>query len=118
MQTAIPDADLLALQFAGLPVVQHAPFLITGVSSSIYSTARHAFGATVQGYAYTYLPDTDELIREDVAKWLRKRRADEAREQKRLARAVQYVLEPVALDASPNVERFEPVSVLRRGGAL
>lgn len=90
--SALSNAELIALQLSGLPVVEHAPFVIMGVSSSIFSTARHAGAATVQGWAYTYYHATDELIREDVATWLRKRRGHEAQARQALARAAQYTL--------------------------
>ncbi len=68
------DAELLALDLSNLK--RDAPFLITGVSQSQFSIARHYGGCTFQGYSYTYLPDSDELIRKDVAKFLKKFRAD------------------------------------------
>lgn len=90
--SALSAAELLALQFAGLPVVEHAPFIIQPVTGSIFSTCRNAGGATVQGYAYTYVSAFDELIREDVLRWLKAHRGEDARRQKALAKSVQYIL--------------------------
>ena len=50
------------------------PYLITGVSCSQFSLARHYGGIRYQGQDYTYSPATDELIRADVLKWVKARR--------------------------------------------
>lgn len=65
-----PEID--ALQLSKLD--RGAAFLIRGVSSSQLSIARHYGGCTFQGRNYTYMPLTDELIRDDVVKWLAKYR--------------------------------------------
>jgi uncharacterized protein YbjQ (UPF0145 family) len=59
-----------------------APYIITGVSTSIFSVARHYGGMKFQGYRYTYDPVRDELIRNDVLKWL----TQQAKQQKALER--------------------------------
>ena len=84
--SALSSAELLALQLSDLPVVPHAPFIIQPVAGTIYSTCRHAGRATVQGYAYTYVSAFDELIREDVLRWLRKCRGEDRRRETALAR--------------------------------
>jgi hypothetical protein len=40
------------------------------------SIARHYGGATVNGRSFYYLPDTDELLRRDVFRWIERRRSD------------------------------------------
>ena len=90
--SALSAAELLALQLSDLPVVQHAPFIIQPVQGSIYSTCRNAGGATVQGYAYTYVSAYDELIREDVLRWLQKHRGHEARTAKESSKSAQSTL--------------------------
>lgn len=50
------------------------PFVICGVSCSQLSIARFYGGCKFQGRNYTYIPTTDELLRDDVVKWLAKHR--------------------------------------------
>jgi hypothetical protein len=47
------------------------------VSMGQMSVARHYGGATVQGRLCIYNPVDDSLIREDVVKWVAKRKKDE-----------------------------------------
>lgn len=58
------------------------PVLMGGVSRSQFSIARYYGGIMLNGYQYTYKFDTDELIREDLLKWLTKRRKAEAKAAK------------------------------------
>ena len=44
------------------------------VTMTQLSIARHYGGATVQGKCFVYNPFDDSLIREDVVKWIAKRR--------------------------------------------
>jgi len=62
---------------------------MTNVSMTQLSIARHYGGCTYQGDSYTYLPHTDELIRDDVLKWQRK--------QKRAAKTPNARIEQPAL---------------------
>jgi len=71
----ITEAEELALQDAGLD--RQSPFMIRGVSQTQFSIARHYGGVSFSGQNYAYLPATDELIRDDVAKWLAKHRRAE-----------------------------------------
>jgi len=48
------------------------PFAIQGVSNTQLSIARHYGGLTFQNQAYTYFPNTDELIRDDLLKLVTK----------------------------------------------
>ena len=51
--------------------------MIRGVSQTQFSIARYYGVVRFKDQHYTYLPATDELIRDDVAKWLGKRRRTE-----------------------------------------
>lgn len=54
------------------PLHRRSPFLIRSVSTSYFSVARHYGGAKIQGCDYTYLPETDEIVRDDVLQWIQK----------------------------------------------
>ena len=64
--------EIEALQSSRLS--RETPYLIEGVSRTQLSIARHYGGIKFQGAQYDYLPDTDELIRDDVRKWIAKNR--------------------------------------------
>lgn len=66
------DDEIAALQDSGLS--QDAPYAIEGVSNTQLCLARHYGGIQVRGHHYTYIFQTDELIRRDVVKWLVKHR--------------------------------------------
>lgn len=68
MTSHITDAELLALELSGLP--QSPPMIYTHISIGQLSLALHSMGCTISGHAYLYVPQTDELIRADVVKWL------------------------------------------------
>lgn len=59
------------------------PFGITNVKTTQFSIARYYGGIKFNGDDFTYLPDTDELIRDDVLRWrlgqLREALNDDAR---------------------------------------
>lgn len=57
----------------GCPLHRRTPFGISPVRRTQFSVARFYGGVTFQGESYTYFPKTDELIRNDVLKWKRKR---------------------------------------------
>ena len=48
------------------------PYGMTNISMTQLSIARYYGGIKYNGESYTYLPLTDELIRDDVLKWKRK----------------------------------------------
>jgi len=50
------------------------PFMIRGVSNSQFSVARHYGAVNYNGSLFTYVPDTDELIRDDVLAHIMKNR--------------------------------------------
>lgn len=56
------------------PLDDRTPFGIKNVSRTQFSVARHYGGCTFNGASYTYIPTTDELIRDDVLKWKMKRK--------------------------------------------
>lgn len=58
------------------------PYIITGVTHSQFSVARHYGACKFQGHGYTYNPVTDELVRNDVLKLVEKIRK-EAKKQAR-----------------------------------
>lgn len=74
----LTEQEIAALQFSTLD--RAAPFAISAVSNSQLSIARHYGGCTFQGRQYTYLPLTDELIRDDVVKWLTKYRKQQKKQ--------------------------------------
>lgn len=68
----LTQSEIGALNATALP--RKTPFLIQGISMTQFSVARHYGGMTYNGSSYLYLPLSDELIRDDVAKWLSKLR--------------------------------------------
>lgn len=68
----IAEDEREALTRSNLPI--DTPFLIGYVSSGFFSVARYSGGIIYNGKQYTYFPETDELVRDDVLKWLKKYR--------------------------------------------
>lgn len=68
----LTQAELEALQASDLP--RDTPLVLRKVSHSYFSTARLCGGCKINGNHYTYVPTTDELIRDDVVKFLAKLR--------------------------------------------
>lgn len=66
------EAEIDALQATKLD--RATPFVICGVSQTQLSIARFYGGCKFQGRNYSYIPTTDELLRDDVVKWLAKHR--------------------------------------------
>lgn len=81
----LTESELEALQLTDLS--RAAPFLIGHVKSGYFSVARHNMGAVIQGWHYTYIPASDELVRDDVIKWVQRKRRFDALKAK--AEAVQ-----------------------------
>lgn len=48
---------------------RRTPYGITNVRETVFSVARFSGMCKFQGDDYTYLPETDELIRNDVLRW-------------------------------------------------
>jgi hypothetical protein len=68
----LTEAEISALQDSKLD--RATPYLIQGVSNTQLSIARHYGGCKFQGRSYSYIQPTDELVRDDVVKWLAKYR--------------------------------------------
>lgn len=68
MNTYMTEARIAIAQT--LP--RDTPYAIRGVSHGIFSIARHYGGAKYNGASYTYIPETDELVRDDVVKAIAK----------------------------------------------
>jgi len=66
-------SDSILTGLEDCPLHKRTPFGYRGVSSSIFSIARHYGGIVSDGDNYVYVPPSDELIRADVLKWKAKR---------------------------------------------
>jgi hypothetical protein len=64
------NSYLIGIEACGLH--RRTPYGMTNVSMTQLSIARHYGGIKYNGEDYTYLPATDELIRDDVLRWKRK----------------------------------------------
>ena len=81
----LTDAERAAVQLMLRPDEE---FMFRDVSVSQVSIARHRGAATVLGKRYTYILDSDELVRDDVLRLvetIRKLQRKVAREQQREA---------------------------------
>lgn len=67
---AMRSTHLLGLD--ACPLHRKAPFGMTNVSMTHFSIARHYGACVFKGERYTYFPDTDELVRNDVLRWQRR----------------------------------------------
>jgi heterodisulfide reductase subunit B len=75
MKKYITQKELEALNLSKLD--NSTPFSIGGVSHSQLSISRFCGGCKFQGQNYLYIQTTDELIRDDVVKWLAKHRKEQ-----------------------------------------
>ena len=66
----LTDSELEAIK--SLP--QSTPYVIQGVSLGFFSIARRYGGMTIQGDRYSYMPTTDECVRNDVVRFVKKLR--------------------------------------------
>ncbi len=76
------------------------PLAYANVTDTQLSVARHFGGASINGRAFYYVAETDELLRSDLFKWLHKRRAD-AVIARRNAEAVEAVVRQGVLQLRP-----------------
>ena len=76
----LTDDELTAMQASDLP--REPYFIIRGVSQTQFSIARRYGRCKFNGSDYTYVDDTDELIRDDVMAWLATRRKAESKAAK------------------------------------
>ena len=70
--TNLSDAEIDALQASNLS--RDTPFAICHVTHTQFSIARYYGGLKFNGKPYTYFEDGDELIRDDVLSFIKKRR--------------------------------------------
>ena len=70
--TPVACSALLGVEACGLH--RKTPYGITNVRMTQFSIARFYGGIKYNGDSYTYLPHTDELIRDDVLKWQEKQK--------------------------------------------
>lgn len=68
----LTQEELDAVNASDLP--RKTPFVIRGVSQSQFSIARYYGGLKFNGSDYTYFPEADELVRDDVVKFITKLR--------------------------------------------
>jgi len=87
MSSHLTDAELDALHESSLD--PFTPFVIAGVTATQLSVARHYGGCTYGGRQYYYIPTTDELMRDDVVRWITKRRREAMKAAKEEANATQ-----------------------------
>lgn len=66
MSESLTQTEVDALQESGLH--RNTPYIIRGVSQGHLSIARYYGGAKFNGSDYSYVPNTDELIRNDCSK--------------------------------------------------
>ena len=93
MNSYLSDADVRAILDAGLH--KRTPYLIRGVSQTQLSIARYCGGIKYNGDSFSYIPTTDELVRDDVVKFIemRKRQAKQAERKERRRRGQEMVVE-------------------------
>lgn len=70
MNTYLTQEEIDACQ--SLP--RDTPYLICGISTGMFSIARYSGGMKYNSKSYTYIPTTDECIRDDVLKLVTKLR--------------------------------------------
>ena len=90
MISYLTPEEITALQSSGLKT--ESPFMITGVSRTQFSVARHYGGVTAYGCEYIYDHLSDTLIRHDVVRWIGKERKRVAKEKKLAAGGKQKTL--------------------------
>lgn len=76
----LTQEEVTALQTSGLK--RDVPFMIRGVSKTQFSIARHYGAMNYNGNVFSYLPETDEAIRDDVLAFVMKARKVAQKEEK------------------------------------
>ncbi len=66
----LTEAEVEAIQHLG----RDTPYCISNASMSQFSVARHFGACTFNGHSYTYMATSDELIRDDVLRFVTKMR--------------------------------------------
>lgn len=72
-ESFLTQADIDVLRTSGLKT--DVPFLIRHISKTQFSIARHFGAMNYNGNVYSYLPVTDEAIRDDALKFVMKERS-------------------------------------------
>lgn len=72
MTSYLTDAEQIALAVSELN--RDTPYGIQNCRHGHFSIARHYGGINYNGRHYIYIPKTDELIRDNVLKWVTDRR--------------------------------------------
>ena len=80
--SCLSELEIIAIQH--LP--RDTPYLIQHISRTQLSVARHAGGCRYQGREYVYMPETDELLRRDVARLVTRLRKLDAKRTRTEAR--------------------------------
>jgi hypothetical protein len=78
--TPIAEDEIDELNFSGLD--RKAPFVITCVTGSMFSTARHYGGMKFRGFEYDFNAMEDALYRRDVVQWLAAYRSESTKAAK------------------------------------
>lgn len=97
----LTEQEIDALQKSKLH--RETPFLIRSVSTGFFSVSRHYGGAKLNGNQYTYMQETDELVRDDVLRWVSKARCAAEKQKREIERveadaAIQRPLFDLGLD--------------------
>lgn len=87
----LTPAERDALQSSGLHVM--TPYVIDDPRHEAMRFAKLDGSVKWHGDYYTYIDATDELIRDDVLRWLEKRRKTAVDDKKRAAKAQQTMFE-------------------------
>jgi hypothetical protein len=66
MMTHIPDTS-------ACPLSRKTPYSFKDVSNTGLALAQIYGGCNYMGQTYTYFPDTDELVRDDVLRWAKRK---------------------------------------------
>ena len=60
-------------QLDGCELHRRTPYVIAPVIGTQFSIARHTMAIKFNGDHYLYVPPTDELVRDDVMRWVHKK---------------------------------------------
>jgi hypothetical protein len=83
-ESYLTEAESIAIQTLN----RDSPYVIRNVSESQFSPARYYGAMKFNGVGYTYFPNTDEMVRDDVLRFVNKARREvekAAKKQKKAA---------------------------------
>ena len=86
MESHISEQELAKFRLTFPP--EKPWYIITGVSTSIFSPCRHCGGGRIEGAEYVYCPPTDELIRGDLLVFAQKLRREAAKAERARLKAI------------------------------